>query len=117
MRSRYASVSRLADRSPSRSCSAWREAGMNAGSLYMPTTVPAGRDAVHEANALRQEPVLGGEQGGGGARGDPELAVRRLHLVADGLGRAAEPLGDLPVREAAGDQAQHLRLPLGEPGR
>ena len=64
-----------------------------------------------------QEAVLHGEQGRPGPGGDPGLGVDVLDVVADRLGGDPQRRGDLLVEPAAGDQAQHLDLAVGETGR
>ena len=46
-----------------------------------------------------------------------DLRVDVLDVVADGLRRDHEPLGDLLVRQAAREQPEHLDLARGQPGR
>src|SRR5581483_10823025 len=66
------------------------------------------------ANALTRErieqAVLHREQGGAGARGDAELRVDVLHVRVGRLRRDHELRGDLPLRAAAREQAEHLPL-------
>src|SRR5690606_6733951 len=47
--------------------------------------------------------------------GHTELAQNVRYVHADGLGADEELLADLPVGAAGGDEAQHLRLPVGKP--
>src|ERR1022692_1393692 len=61
------------------------------------------------------QPMLSGEQRGGGAAGDAELRVDVLHVVARGLRRNHQALSDLLVRVAPGQQPEHLDLACGEP--
>ena len=44
------------------------------------------------------------------ARGHAELLEEALDVVADGVGREDEGVGDLRVGQAAGDQGRHLAL-------
>lgn len=58
-----------------------------------------------------------GEQAGPGPVGHSDLRIDVLHVVVDGLAGDDETLGDLPIRPAPREQAQHLDLPGGEAGR
>src|SRR6266508_3414459 len=69
------------------------------------------------AREAADDAVLDGEQAGSGPVGDGELAVDVLDVVADGLLADEQVVGDAAVGPAPGDQAQHLDLPGGEPGR
>src|SRR5215211_3324744 len=69
------------------------------------------------AREAADDAVLDGEQAGAGPVGDAELAVDVLDVVADGLLADEQVAGDVTVGPALGDQAQHLDLPGGEPGR
>src|SRR5215213_11931961 len=51
---------------------------------------------------------------GGRARGDAELAEDVGDVAVDGVLAQHEPLGDLPVGEALGDELEHLALPRAE---
>src|SRR5207244_6130371 len=55
-----------------------------------------------------------GIEDGLGAVRDAELPVHVADVVADGLVADAEPVGDLLVGEALGEQAQDLHLALRE---
>ena len=46
-----------------------------------------------------------------------ELAQDGRHVVVGGPARDDQPGGDLGVAQPVGQQAQHVELPLGEPGR
>ena len=71
---------------------------------------PSGRvgaiDVVFEQQALGHR-----EHARHGAIADADLGVDALDVVAGRLARDHEPLGDLLVRQALGDEAKHLELP------
>src|SRR5438067_1389388 len=47
----------------------------------------------------------------------PELPIQRTRVLLDGVRREEQPIGDLAVGGAGGDQVQHLALALGEERR
>jgi hypothetical protein len=54
------------------------------------------------------------EQACSGAVGHADLQVDVLDMPAGGLGRDAQPVGDFPVRVAAGQQPKHFDLASGQ---
>ena len=60
------------------------------------------------------ETPVGGPSGQLVAGGELQLAQHRGYVGLDRLDRDVEPLGELPVGVAAGDQPQHLALPWRE---
>jgi hypothetical protein len=63
-----------------------------------------------------KEPVLQGEQGGGGSGRYADFGVDVLYVVADCLLGDAQCFGDVSVRHATCEQRQHLHLTNGEAG-
>ena len=63
------------------------------------------------------EAVLHGEQGGAGSGRHPDLGVDVLGVMLSGAPRDEQPLGNLGVGAALGDQSQHLGLAFGQSGR
>src|SRR5437879_1274616 len=56
------------------------------------------------------EPVLAGEGGGGCPRGEPELPQDVGDVAIDGVLAEHKPLSDVAIREAIGNQREHLEL-------
>src|SRR5260221_14510004 len=67
--------------------------------------------------SLSQQVLLHREEGGGGGRGDAELVVDVLEVMARGLHRDLERRGNLFVGEPAGHEAQDLELAVAEAAR
>jgi hypothetical protein len=61
--------------------------------------------------------VLHGPERGRGSRRDADLGVDVLDVVVDGLGRDAEPVGDLASGEALRRETQDVNLASREPAR
>jgi hypothetical protein len=61
--------------------------------------------------------VLEGEERRRSPAGYADLGVDVLHVVLGGAGRDDERVGHLPVGKPPGDQAEHLDLPVRQPGR
>src|SRR5918999_2077240 len=64
-----------------------------------------------------QFPIFERELGGLVARADTELAEDRGDVVADGFLGDDEARGNLRVREALGDELEHVELALRQAGR
>src|SRR5206468_3598835 len=78
---------------------------------------------VAPATRIRMRPSLGGgapqtglpgEHDRRGPAADLKLGEDRREVVADGLGRQAEPARDGRVRHAGREQVEHLALPGGQ---
>src|SRR6478752_8891654 len=65
---------------------------------------------------LADQPVVGGKQAGQRPVGGARLGVDVLDVVAGGLARDDQALGDLPVGQAAGQQLEDLDLAAGQVG-
>src|SRR5690348_4668494 len=93
---------------------AWRSSIMT---LVSPAGSPASLRVWSSAGGFEgaHQAVLGGVQRRGGAAGYAELRVEVLDVVGRRLRRDHKPLGDFPVRVAAGQQPEHLDLACGEP--
>lgn len=61
--------------------------------------------------------MLHREKRRGSPSGVADLEVNVLHMMLSGTPGDDQPLGDLLVRQAAGQQPQHLDLAVAEPGR
>ena len=68
-------------------------------------------DGAFSGNGIgRSEPLARGVRGRLGAAAHAELGEHAADVVLGGLGRDHQPLGDLGVRQAGGDEAEHLAL-------
>src|SRR6266508_6363827 len=74
------------------------------------------REEMSAGRARRSEPGLVGGDDRLDAVAQPELAQDARHVRLDRRLAEKQALGQLGVREAAGQQAQHLELALGERG-
>src|SRR5688572_15434686 len=71
-------------------------------------TTPTSACPAAERFGSVEQPVLRGEQAGEGPVRDADLHVDVLDVAAHGLAGDAQLVGDLLVREAAGQQPEHL---------
>src|SRR3954447_10440895 len=115
MRARCASTTSRLDACPSLIARARAPAPCSMRSMAANVRTPPG--ARIGRTPYSEKPALDGEQRRPRAGGDAGLGVDVLDVVADRLGRDAQPLGDLLVGQAAGDEAQDLDLALGQPAR
>ena len=81
---------------------------------YQPSAVTADGAAANSSSGSR--PCCIANRLGSRPSGGADLGVDVLDVVGDRLRRDHELLGDLLVREPAGEQPQHLDLALGQPG-
>ena len=61
--------------------------------------------------------MLNGKAGGGGARGDTQLAIEGGGMAVDGAQTDHQALGNLGIGPALGQQAQHFHLAGRQPCR
>jgi hypothetical protein len=66
---------------------------------------------------LIKQAVLHGEHGGSSSGRDADLEIDVLNVVLDGTPRQHQPLRDLGIGQAAGDQSKYLHLSFGQVGR
>ena len=109
-------------RSPGRSgCSSPRPTRWHRSTRSSSATSPRcsrPEQPLHRHGLLRrEEAVLGGEQGGGGAVGDADLGVDVLDVVRHGLARDHQLVGDLLVGVPTGEQGQDVDLARRQPGQ
>jgi hypothetical protein len=66
---------------------------------------------------LIKQAVLHGEHGRSGSGRDADLEIDVSNVVLDGTPRQHQPLRDLGIGQAAGDQSKYLHLSFGQVGR
>lgn len=57
------------------------------------------------------------KQGGAGPGGEPDLVIDMVDVMLDGVGREIELHCHISIGEAAGQESQHLHLPLAKTTR
>src|SRR4051794_21702491 len=84
---------------------------------YRTSDVPGATGARRRSLTGVDEPVLEREQGGARPGGQARLAVQPLDVMVTGLRGDPQLAGHLLGGHPAGDEAEHLALALGQPGR
>ena len=70
-----------------------------------------------KSNSGLDQVVLNGVAGGGGSRGDAELAVNGGQVPVDGAGTDDELFGYLSIGEPLGHETEHFHLTRGQASR